>query len=91
MEAISKGVFLDVADNPRDRNSPLLPPNPGNTDERPYLLQILAKQISVSPPYSPADSWTQIKTEWANRPVQTVKNLVNSVDGAAGLEWSTAG
>ncbi|KAL9046182.1 MAG: hypothetical protein Q9214_000918, partial [Letrouitia sp. 1 TL-2023] len=75
-EAMSEGVFQDGSNNPTAKNSPLLPPNPGNEDERPHLPQTPAEQVGDFPAAPVPDPWTQVETEWANAPVKTANDLV---------------
>ncbi|KAL9607824.1 MAG: hypothetical protein Q9167_007297 [Letrouitia subvulpina] len=85
-EAMSEGVFQDGSNNPTGRNSPLLPPNPGNEDERPHLPQTPAEQVGDFPAPQSPDPWTQVETEWTNAPVKTANDLVTVWTGLLGWD-----
>lgn len=85
-EAMSEGVFQDGSNNPTGKNSPLLPPNPGNEDERPHLPQTPAEQVGNFPAVPSPDQWTQVETEWANAPAKTANDLVTVWTGLLGWD-----
>ena len=62
---MSEGVFQDGSNNPSGSKNPLLPPNPGNVDDRPNLPQTPAAQNADLPaPFKTSAPFTELVTDW---------------------------